>query len=159
MKINFKKLSLEAKVPVCAHPGKDAGYDLFALDYTTIKPFERKLIKTGIAMEIPEGYYGRIAPRSGLALKQGICVMGGVIDSSYRSDIGVILLNLQCWPFLADIHNSLANLAGVTGEFTIKPGDKIAQIIIEKCHEVDFVEVNELKETERSQGGFGSTGN
>ena len=73
----------------------DAGYDLWSVESYTLKPLERKLFKTGISVEIPEGHYGRIAPRSGLAYKHGLDVLAGVIDSSYRGEIGVILINLS----------------------------------------------------------------
>jgi dUTP pyrophosphatase len=96
-------------------------------------------------LEIPEGYYGRIAPRSGLALKQGIDVLGGVIDASYRGEIGVILVNTTAKGDELQITH-------------IKKGDKIAQLIIEKCHQVEWEEVKELAETDRGAGGFGSTG-
>lgn len=91
-------------------------------------------------MSIPNGYYGRIAPRSGLAYKNGIDVMAGVIDSDYRADIGVILFNSD------------------KTDFFVKSGERIAQIIIEKCHPIEWEEVDALEESVRSSGGFGSTG-
>lgn len=131
-----KKLS---KLPTQNKEG-DAGYDFYSITSGLIKHGERALVPTGIAMAIPIGYYGRIAPRSGLALKQGIDVMGGVVDSTYRGEIGVILLN-------------------TSGEdFSFAVGTKIAQIIIEKCHKIDFDVVGSLDETNRGEGGFGSSG-
>ncbi len=88
----FKKLSEHAICPTRAEDGA-AGYDLYAAEDTVIYPLERKLVKTDIAVHIPERFYGRVAPRSGLAFKHGIDVMAGVIDSSYRSGVGVILYN------------------------------------------------------------------
>jgi hypothetical protein len=90
--IPFQKLSEKAKVPSQA-TFSDAGYDLFSTEAYALKPGERKLFKTNISTAIPHGYYGRIAPRSGLAYKHGIDVLAGVIDSGYRGDIGIILIN------------------------------------------------------------------
>ena len=137
--IPFKKLSEKAQIPSQATLW-DAGYDLYATENYTIKPGERKLFKTNISTAIPHGYYGRIAPRSGLAYKHGIDVLAGVIDAGYRGDIGVILINF--WP----------------EDFAVNEGDKIAQFIIEKCHFVTWQEVDELGESQRGEGGWGSTG-
>jgi dUTP pyrophosphatase len=101
----------------------------------------RSLIKTGIAIEIPEGFYGRIAPRSGLALKHGIDVLAGVIDSSYRGEIGVVLFN-------TDQNQS----------FSIKAGDRIAQLIIERHYNFPWVRRTSLGDSNRSNNGFGSSG-
>jgi dUTP pyrophosphatase len=106
-----------------------------------IEPGERALIKTGIAVAIPPGHYGRIAPRSGLALKQGVDVLAGVIDEDYRGEIGVILLN-------TDIENPVM----------VKHGDRIAQLIIEKISRPVVTVVENLDESDRGAGGFGSTG-
>jgi dUTP pyrophosphatase len=138
--IKIKLLNELAKIPSRANP-TDAGADLFSTEECIIPPLSRKLIKTGISIEIPETYYGRIAPRSGLAFRNGIDVMAGVIDSSYRGEIGVILYN-------TDKDN----------EFKVNIGDKIAQIIIEYHYNFDFVTTAELNETSRGDGGFGSTG-
>jgi dUTP pyrophosphatase len=102
---------------------------------------QRKMVATGVQLEIPEGYYGRIAPRSGLALKQGIDVLAGVIDSSYRGEIKVIIFNTD---------NQKV--------FKVNVGDRIAQLIIEKHYNFDFVEVEDLETTDRGEGGFGSSG-
>ena len=162
--INIKRLHPKAKIPTRTNKG-DAGYDLYALEATTIKPFERKLIKTGIAMAIPEGYYGRIAPRSGLALKKGIDVFGGTIDEIYRGDIGVILYNSDGLGFLNSIVSALqgvkdvfSSLFGWPGEFKIEEGDKVAQIVFHKYYEAEFTEVEELDSTARNDNGFGSSG-
>lgn len=137
--IPFKKLSEKAKIPTQATPS-DAGYDLYTTEAYTLKPGERKLLKTNISTAIPHGYYGRIAPRSGLAYKHGIDVLAGVIDAGYRWDIGVILINFG------------------TEEFIVNEWDKIAQFIIEKCHYVNRSEVEELPESARGEWWFGSTG-
>jgi dUTP pyrophosphatase len=104
-----------------------------------LKPEERKLFKTNISAAIPHGYYGRIAPRSWLAYKHGIDVLAGVIDSGYRGDIWAILINFG------------------TEDFSINEGDKIAQIIIERCHYVQRQEVTTLDESQRGEGGFWSS--
>ena len=140
MNIQIKKLSDKAKIPTQGSKYA-AGYDLYAAEEVLVNTMGRKLVKTNISIAIPEGYYGRIAPRSGLAYKNGIDVLAGVIDSDYRGDIGVILLNTD--------HNL---------DFEVNVGDRIAQIIIEKCHSVNWETVETLDATVRSEGGFGSSG-
>ncbi len=137
--IPFQKLSDKAKIPSQA-TFSDAGYDLFATESYVLKPGERKLFKTNISTAIPHGYYGRIAPRSWLAYKHGIDVLAGVVDSGYRGDIGIILINF--W----------------NEDFIVNEGDKIAQFIIEKCHYVEWQEVVELPESQRGEWGWWSTG-
>jgi len=117
-----------------------AGSDLHSvLDYI-IEPKSRCLISTGLKMQFPNNVYARIAPRSGLALKNGIDVMAGVIDPDYTGEIKVLLYNSS------DI------------KFEVQRGDRIAQVIFEQFKYPNFNEVNEITETERSSGGFGSTG-
>ena len=140
MNIQIKKLSDKAKIPTQGSKYA-AGYDLYAAEEVLVNTMGRKLVKTNISISIPEGYYGRIAPRSGLAYKNGIDVLAGVIDSDYRGDIGVILLNTD--------HNL---------DFEVNVGDRIAQIIIEKCHSVNWETVETLDATVRSEDGFGSSG-
>ena len=121
-----------------------AGMDLRAFVDTDVvlKPFERKLIPTGLYIELPDGYEAQIRPRSGLAIKSGITVLNspGTIDADYRGEIKVILINLS------------------QEDFTIKSGDRICQMVIAKHEKAEFVEVNEISETERGAGGFGHTG-
>jgi dUTP pyrophosphatase len=142
MQIKFKKLNPLAKMPTRAN-NSDAGNDLYAIEDVIIEPGERKIIKTGIAVAIPEGFYGRVAPRSGLAWKNGLDVMAGVIDSAYRGEIGVVLINLSLW---------------VPKPISIKAGDKVAQLIIERCEPAEWEEVESLDETSRGAGGYGSSG-
>ncbi len=137
--IPFQKLSEKGKVPAQA-TFSDAWYDLFTVENHILKPGERKLFKTNIATAIPHGYYGRVAPRSWLAYKHGIDVLAGVIDSGYRGDIWVILINF--W----------------TEDFAVNEWDKIAQFIIEKCHYVEWQETDTLPESQRGEAGYGSTG-
>ncbi len=121
-----------------------AGMDLraFVDADVVLKPFERKLIPTGLYIELPDGYEAQIRPRSGLAIKSGITVLNspGTIDADYRGEIKVILINLS------------------QDDFTIKSGDRICQMVIAKHEKAEFVEVNEISETERGAGGFGHTG-
>lgn len=143
MKINFKKLSNLAKTPVRGSASA-AGWDLYAaVPYSiTIQPGENYPVPTDIAMEIPEGYWGGIYARSGLACKQGLRPSNGVgiIDSDYRGNILVSLYNDSLIPRV------------------IEPGDRIAQFILHKICDIDFEISDELSETARSAGGFGSTG-
>jgi len=135
----LKILNSSAITPKRATPGS-AGLDLFACENDSVPPKKWKAISTGISIKIPNDCYARIAPRSGLAFKNGIDVFAGVVDSDYRAEIKVILMN----------HNDI--------EYKINQGDRIAQIIFEKIYTNDFIEVEELDETQRI-GGFGSTGN
>lgn len=141
MKIKIKKLSDNAIIPT-QNKKFDAGYDLYAAEDVKIQPHTRSLVKTNISMAIPQGYYGRIADRSGNAYKKGLHCLAGVIDASYTGDIGVVLFNTD-----KDLPSHILE------------GDRVAQIIIEKCHDVDFVEVDELNPTDRGSDGFGSSGN
>lgn len=140
LQINVKKLSENATIPTQG-TSFAAGYDLYAAEDAVVVCGTRKLIKTNVSMEITPGYYGRIAPRSGLAYKNGIDVLAGVIDSDYRGDIGVILYNTD------------KNI-----DFTVKKGDRIAQIIFEACYTATLNNVDNLDNTLRQAGGFGSTG-
>jgi dUTP pyrophosphatase len=129
----------EARLPTRGSE-KAAGYDLYAAEDMTIKANGRGLVSTGIAMTIPDGYYGRIAPRSGLAVKHGLDVGAGVIDSDYSSCVKVLLFN----------HGE--------DDFKIDVGHRIAQLIIVKIVNPSIEEVQELVQTVRGSGGFGSTG-
>lgn len=134
----LKRLHSDAIIPLRAH-AEDAGADLYAVEEVTIQPHQRQLVKTGWIMEIPVGMYGRVAPRSGLALKKGIDTLAGVIDSNYRGEVGIVLINLSDEPV------------------TIKKGDRAAQLILEKIDLATFTEVDEVTTTSR-KGGYGTTG-
>lgn len=135
--MNIVKLTSSAKIPSKGSP-KSAGYDLYTVEEYELKPGERKLFKTGLSIAINTGLYGRIAPRSGLALKNGIDVMAGCVDCDYRNEIGVLLINLGTEPVKIDSTKA------------------IAQIIFENYTDVQFTTVDTLDETER-KGGYGST--
>src|SRR3989344_2834325 len=139
MKIKLKKLHKKAIIPKHAH-SSDAGLDLFTIISFEMTPNERKSIPTGIAIEIPEGYVGLIWDKSGLSHKYGIKSFGGVIDSGYRGEI----------------HSGVMNLSDKF--FSFEKGQKIAQLIIQKIENVQFEEVEKLSQSQRGEGGLGSTG-
>ena len=162
MNIKIKRLSKDAKIPTQATKG-DAGYDLYAVRDVVIAPLSRAVVSTAIQVEIPEGYYGRIAPRSGLAVKNGIDVLAGVVDCGYRGELGVVLVNLSTptsmnFKSLSKQQVAHQGLFGDSNAFKIKQGDRVAQLIIEKCHEVEWEEVENLESSEREDGKFGSSG-
>jgi len=140
--IKIKILDRSIPVPEYAHAG-DAGLDLYSSINCELRPFERKKIPTGIKISIPQGYAGFIQPRSGLAAKNGISIVNtpGLIDSGYRGEICAILINLD-----------------PKNVFKVKKGDKICQLVIQKVEEVKLEIVEDLGETSRGEGGFGSTG-
>ena len=141
VKVRVKRLSPDAKIPKAAKAG-DVAFDLYStIDYE-LRPGERFAIPIGIAVEIPPGFEGQVRPRSGLALKEGVTVLNtpGTVDSGYRGEVHTIMIN----------HNQES--------FTITKGMRISQLAIRPVPEVEFIEVDELSDTERGEGGFGSTG-
>lgn len=136
--LQVKLLSPSAKVPQQAN-ATDAGYDLFAAEHATIPPHKWLAVDTGIAITVPDNTYGRVAPRSGLSLK-GIDVLAGVVDQGYTGPVKVVLIN----------HADTA--------YEVKPGDKIAQLILEQIRIVPIKVVEQLMPSARGSGGFGSTG-
>lgn len=141
MKIPVVRSDPRIPLPKRSHDG-DAAADLAASENHTIQPGERALVGTGLSMAIPTGFAGFVLPRSGLAIKTGVTVANapGLIDSGYRGKLRVALVN----------HGN--------AEFTVEVGDRIAQLVIMKVEEPDFVEVEVLDDTARGVGGFGSTG-
>jgi len=137
--IKVKKLVPHAVLPSYAHDG-DAGMDLYSAENYLINPGEKQIISTGIATEFPKGYVALIWDRSSLAAKQGLTVLAGVIDYSYRGEWKVVLFNTSKNPY------------------QIKRGDKIAQALIQPVYNPKIIEVQELSNTERGKNGFGSTG-
>jgi len=130
-------------LPAYATP-QSAGMDLRAnlSEPIVLNPMERRLIPTGLYIALPEGYEAQVRPRSGLALKRGITVLNapGTIDADYRGEVGVVLINLSA------------------EAFTVNDGERIAQMVIARCEQAEFVEVEALDETERGAGGYGHTG-
>jgi dUTP pyrophosphatase len=139
MKLKVKKLHPEAKLPAYAHP-YDAGMDLFALEDVKIKPGEIARIRSGIAMEIPEGYVGLCWDKSGLSMKNGIKVLAGVIDAGFRGELVMGVINLG------------------KEEYLFEKGHKVMQMLIQPVQIADIIEVEELSDTKRGESGFGSTG-
>lgn len=141
MTVKFMRVHPEAVLPSYAHPG-DAGLDVCACEAATLKPGERKLVRTGLVMELPKGTEAQMRPRSGLALKHGITLLNtpGTIDEGYRGEVGVILVNLG------------------QEDFSVQPGMRIAQMVIAPVLRVDVAEAAEVSGTARGDGGFGSTG-
>ena len=137
--LKFKKLDERATLPIRGSRAA-AGLDLYSLEAVSLEPGQRGIARTGLAVAIPEGFYGRLAPRSGLATKKGLDVLAGVIDADYRGEIGCLL------------HN--------TGEERIElvENSKICQLIVEKIVVPQAIWADDLGNTERGPGGFGSTG-
>ncbi|MBO7527720.1 MAG: dUTP diphosphatase [Clostridia bacterium] len=140
--VEFKKLHPDAILPDYAHEG-DAGMDLYSIQEDEIAPLSWKLIPTGLACKLPHGTNGEVRSKSGIALKNGVFVLNtpGTVDENYRGEIGVILYNLN-----------------TKEPFFIKKGQKIAQFVINAIEYVNTTEVDELDQTSRGEGGFGSSG-
>jgi dUTP pyrophosphatase len=140
--LRVRRLDAGAVLPRRAHPG-DAGYDLCALDDLVLGPGERALVRTGVAIELPEGHAGWVVPRSGLAARHGIALVNapGLIDAGYRGEVKVLLLNTDA-----------------TADFSVRAGERIAQLVVAAVAAPDVVEVEALSASVRAEGGFGSTG-
>lgn len=141
MKLNIKKLNSNAKLPTYGTSGS-AGADLYSLENVVIEPNKTVFVHTGLSMEIPEGYAGFVYARSGMASKKDLAPANkvGVVDSDYRGEIMVAIHNHGC-----EVRS-------------IEIGDRIAQIVIAACVRCEFTECDELGQTQRGEGGFGSTG-
>ncbi|MDO5044510.1 MAG: dUTP diphosphatase [Coriobacteriia bacterium] len=142
LRIKVKRLNDKAIIPRYSYTA-DAGLDLYSCEDLVLQPFERALIPIGFAIEIPEGYAGFVQPRSGLAIKKGLSLVNtpGLIDSHYRGELKVIAINL-------DAHTPIQ----------LHAGDRIAQLVIQRVAAVELIETEELSQTDRNQGGFGSSG-
>lgn len=141
MTLRFKRIHPDAALPAYAH-ASDAGMDVRSVESLTIPAKGRALVHTGLVVLLPPGYEAQVRPRSGLALKNGVTVLNtpGTIDSGYRGEVGVILINLgDC-------------------DFVVNKGDKVAQIVVAPVTQAAIEEVDEIDETDRGAGGFGSTG-
>ena len=139
--LKIKKLHDDAIIPNFAHKG-DAGMDLYSIEEVVIPASESRLIKTGISIALPKNTEAQVRPRSGLALKHSVTVLNtpGTIDEGYRGEIGVILIN----------HGK--------EDFTVDKNMKIAQMVVKPIYDINILEVSDLDDTERGNGGFGSTG-
>ncbi len=142
MKLRIRRLDRDLPLPAYAHPG-DAGLDLLAGEDITLHPGERAAIPTGIAVAIPEGFAGFVQARSGRSLKEGLALVNapGLIDAGFRGEIKVIVVNL-------DPRSSI----------DVKRGEKVAQLVVQPVAAVEVEEVTELPDSQRGQGGFGSSG-
>ena len=142
VEISIKRLDPDLPLPSYAHPG-DAGADLHSAVEVTLGPGERTLVPTGIAMALPEGYVGLVHPRSGLAARHGISIVNapGTIDAGYRGEVQVCLVNTD-----------------TTEPFTVRRGDRIAQLVVQRVETAVFVEAADLDASARGAGGYGSTG-
>ncbi len=140
--VRIKRLDPTVELPSYAYTG-DAGLDLRANESVEIKPHERALISTGLAIALPDGYAGFVQPRSGMALKRGLSIANtpGLIDAHYRGELKIICVNL-------DPHEAIQ----------IERGERIAQLVIQAVPAVTLIETDELDETDRGAGGFGSSG-
>lgn len=140
--VPLRRLDPELPLPTYAHPG-DAGADLRAAVEVTLRPGERVLVPTGVALAIPEGFVGLVHPRSGLAAKHGISIVNapGTVDAGYRGEVLVNLINLDR-----------------TEPFTVHRGDRIAQLLVQEVAQADFVEVDSLPDSSRGDTGHGASG-
>jgi dUTP pyrophosphatase len=141
MTVKFKRIDPAAVLPAYARPG-DAGMDVCACEDAVLRPGERRLVRTGLVMELPEDAEAQLRPRSGLALKHGITLLNtpGTIDAGYRGEVGIILINLGQEPF------------------EVRAGMRIAQMVIARITRAEVAEVAEVTGSARGAGGFGSTG-
>jgi dUTP pyrophosphatase len=142
VQISVRRIDPELPLPAYAHPG-DAGADLHSAVDLILEPGQRALVSTGIAVALPEGYVALVHPRSGLAARHGISIVNtpGTIDAGYRGEVKVCLVN-------TDAHEP----------FTVRRGDRIAQLVIQRFETASFVEVDGLPDSVRGAGGYGSTG-
>lgn len=172
IQVGFKRLNENATLPTKAH-ATDSGFDLYAAEDTIVQPGETVVIKTGIALQLPEGYEATVRPRSGVTSRTKLRVNIGTIDQSYRGEIGVIVDNISRDSeysgenYLAKLINGRRGRADVLNggktadrnTYLIRKGDRIAQLVVQPLPSVEAYEISgELGETERGTGGFGSTG-
>ncbi len=142
VRVRVRRLDPSVELPAYAYEG-DAGLDLRANEDVTLRPHERRLVSTGLAVAIPEGWAGFVQPRSGMALRLGLSMANtpGLVDSHYRGELKVVAVNLDD-----------------ESDISIERGERIAQLVIQRVPVVELVEVDELDETDRGSGGFGSSG-
>jgi dUTP pyrophosphatase len=142
VRVSVLRLDPDLPLPSYAHPG-DAGADLYAREGVTLTPGERRLVPTGIALALPEGYVALVHPRSGLAHRSGLSIVNapGTIDAGYRGEVQVCLVNLD-----------------PATPIELRRGDRIAQLVIQQFETATFVEVDDLPDSARGAGGYGSTG-
>lgn len=166
IKVGFKRLTDNAVLPLKAH-ATDSGFDLFANEEVLIAPGETKVIKTGIAVKLPAGYEAQVRPRSGVTSKTKLRVQLGTIDNSYTGEIGIIVDNIE---LMIDWNNFTTHTTSIKGDtvecmegvpwetYSIKKGDKLAQLVIAPIPAVETYEFTKTPITERGENGFGSSG-
>jgi len=177
-KIGFKRLNDDATLPTKAHP-TDSGFDLYASEDVIIEPGETEVVPTGIAVELPKGFEAQVRPRSGVTAKTKLRVQLGTIDNGYKGEIGVIVDNIRTPIKTVDVNGGRTGMSSVTttdaytvcgtgqymgkriidGTYLIRKGDRIAQLVVQALPAVTVVEIDDFTEdSERGEGGFGSTG-
>lgn len=164
--VKVKRLHPDAIMPRKAH-ANDAGFDLVAVEDTIIEPGETALVKTGLAFELPEGFEMQVRPRSGVTLKTKLRVQLGTVDSNYRGEVGVIVDNIGSGePAYVSLISDISGETTIDSEgnlydtptYIVRKGDRIAQAVIQRLPDVELIEVEELGDSERGTGGFGSSG-
>lgn len=171
--VKIKRLSVDAVIPQYAREG-DAGFDLVAVEDVIIEPGETALVPTGLAFELPQGYEMQVRPRSGVTLKTKLRVQLGTVDAGYRGEVGVIVDNVgqktyetEDFRFNEEVDYVVKTIANdsviargyyLVGSYIIRKGDRIAQAVIKPVEQATFIEVDSLSETDRGEGGFGSSG-
>ena len=172
--LGFKRLSDDATIPTRAH-STDSGFDLYAAEDVVIHPRDTKVVKTDIAIQLPEGMEAQVRPRSGITSVGFVQVHLGTIDNSYRGNIGIIVENKKFHGYETANNRVPLNVKGgliqnddgslyktddkiFSGTCLVRKGDKIAQLVVQHLPQVEAVEVDTLDETDRGEGGFGSTG-
>ena len=177
LQVGFKRLSDCAVIPTKAH-ASDSGFDLVASEDVIIEPGETAVVPTGIAVELPAGYEAQVRPRSGVTAKTKLRVQLGTIDNGYNGEIGVIVDNIRTPIKTIDIDGGWTGLSTVSsidaytvcgtgqylgertadGTYLIRKGERIAQLVVQPLPDVEAIEVFDVEETERGEGGFGSSG-
>lgn len=170
--VGFKRLTDTAVLPTKAHP-TDSGFDLFADETVIIEPGQTVVVKTGIAVVLPEGYEATVRPRSGITSRTKLRVQLGTVDNAYRGDIGIIVDNIACYAEIAEIpsmddfyvvygingkYHHATDKAYEGGSYIIRIGDKLAQLVVSPVAPFAGVEITDLDVTDRGGNGFGSTG-
>src|SRR5690625_2025447 len=165
LQVGFKRLSESAVITTKAH-ASDSGFDLVASEDVIIEPGETAVVPTGIAVQLPDGYEAQVRPRSGVTSKTKLRVQLGTIDNDYTGEIGVIVDNMLTIseyerPGYLRLDNSMYlnhRVLYAEGTYKVREGDRIAQLVVQPLPEVEAIEVFDVEETERGEGGFGSTG-
>ena len=164
--VGFKRLNDDATIPTRAHP-TDSGFDIYASEDVIIEPGETTVVPTGIAVQLPEGCEGQIRPRSGVTSKTKLRVQLGTIDNGYTGEIGVIVDNIaedpmgnvmQYLTYIDGMDYRVEGLPYPNETYLIRKGDRIAQLVVQTLPNIEAIEVNDVRKSDRGEGGFGSSG-